>query len=200
MVLPVEHVDIVISEWMGYCLLFESMLDSVLYARDKWLKDSRQIYPNHCSLSLVAMGDEYEYQCHVGIWDDIGGFKMTCMKEDVLREAVIMAVDQYSLVSSDDVIKKFDLTKVKPADLEFESRFSLTMQHNTQCHALVAYFDVGFEVPTYRVYFSTSPQDTPTHWKQTVFFFQEPVKVLTCLLYTSPSPRDRTRSRMPSSA
>ena len=25
-------------------------------------------------------------------------------------------------------------------------------------------------------------------------------KVLTCLLYTSPSPRDRTRSRMPSSA
>ena len=26
------------------------------------------------------------------------------------------------------------------------------------------------------------------------------VKILTCLLYTSPSPRDRTRSRMPSSA
>ena len=26
------------------------------------------------------------------------------------------------------------------------------------------------------------------------------VKVMTCLLYTSPSPRDRTRSRMPSSA
>ena len=25
-------------------------------------------------------------------------------------------------------------------------------------------------------------------------------KVMTCLLYTSPSPRDRTRSRMPSSA
>ena len=25
-------------------------------------------------------------------------------------------------------------------------------------------------------------------------------QVLTCLLYTSPSPRDRTRSRMPSSA
>ena len=25
-------------------------------------------------------------------------------------------------------------------------------------------------------------------------------KILTCLLYTSPSPRDRTRSRMPSSA
>ena len=28
----------------------------------------------------------------------------------------------------------------------------------------------------------------------------EPVAYLICLLYTSPSPRDRTRSRMPSSA
>ena len=27
-----------------------------------------------------------------------------------------------------------------------------------------------------------------------------PTKIMTCLLYTSPSPRDRTRSRMPSSA
>ena len=37
-VLPVEKVDIIISEWMGYFLLYESMLDTVLYARDKWLK------------------------------------------------------------------------------------------------------------------------------------------------------------------
>ena len=27
-----------------------------------------------------------------------------------------------------------------------------------------------------------------------------PLRIYTCLLYTSPSPRDRTRSRMPSSA
>jgi predicted RNA methylase len=33
-----EPVDIIISEWMGYFLIYESMLDSVLYARDKWLK------------------------------------------------------------------------------------------------------------------------------------------------------------------
>lgn len=36
-VLPVDKVDIIISEWMGYFLLYESMLDTVLYARDKWL-------------------------------------------------------------------------------------------------------------------------------------------------------------------
>ena len=35
--LPVPKVDIILSEWMGYCLFYESMLNTVLYARDKWL-------------------------------------------------------------------------------------------------------------------------------------------------------------------
>ena len=35
--LPVPEVDIIISEWMGYFLFYESMLDTVIYARDKWL-------------------------------------------------------------------------------------------------------------------------------------------------------------------
>jgi len=33
----IEKVDIIVSEWMGYCLFYESMLNTVIYARDKWL-------------------------------------------------------------------------------------------------------------------------------------------------------------------
>ncbi|KAF8374648.1 hypothetical protein PRIPAC_81077 [Pristionchus pacificus] len=40
----VEKVDIIISEWMGYCLFYESTLNTVLYARDKWLVP-KQTYP-----------------------------------------------------------------------------------------------------------------------------------------------------------
>ena len=29
----IEKVDIIISEWMGYCLFYETMLKTVLYAR-----------------------------------------------------------------------------------------------------------------------------------------------------------------------
>jgi len=34
-------VDIIISEWMGYFLFYESMLDTVLVARDKFLVRGR---------------------------------------------------------------------------------------------------------------------------------------------------------------
>ncbi len=33
----ITKVDIIVSEWMGYCLFYESMLDSVIVARDRWL-------------------------------------------------------------------------------------------------------------------------------------------------------------------
>ena len=42
--LPVAKVDIIISEWMGYFLLFENMLNSVLYTRDKWLVSCNCIF------------------------------------------------------------------------------------------------------------------------------------------------------------
>jgi protein arginine N-methyltransferase 1 len=43
--LPVPKVDIIISEWMGYCLYYESMLDTVLFARDKWLAVGGLVFP-----------------------------------------------------------------------------------------------------------------------------------------------------------
>ena len=50
-----EKVDIIISEWMGYFLLRESMLDSVLVARDRFLKPGGSLYPSHARLYLALM-------------------------------------------------------------------------------------------------------------------------------------------------
>jgi type I protein arginine methyltransferase len=55
--LPVEKVDIIISEWMGYMLFYESMLDSVLLARDKWLTPGGLIFPDKASLYICAIED-----------------------------------------------------------------------------------------------------------------------------------------------
>jgi protein arginine N-methyltransferase 1 len=53
--LPVPYVDVIISEWMGYFLLYESMLDTVLYARDKWLiKQNGIIMPDKFHLNLAG--------------------------------------------------------------------------------------------------------------------------------------------------
>ena len=60
-VLPVDKVDIIISEWMGYFLLYESMLDSVLYARDRYLNPGGLMFPDEATLYLAAIEDQ-EYK------------------------------------------------------------------------------------------------------------------------------------------
>ena len=39
-------VDIIISEWMGYCLLYECMLETVVAARDRWLRPGGLVLPD----------------------------------------------------------------------------------------------------------------------------------------------------------
>ena len=48
-----EKVDIIVSEWMGYFLLRESMLDSVIVAREKWLKPDGALFPSHATLYVA---------------------------------------------------------------------------------------------------------------------------------------------------
>lgn len=45
-----HSVDVLLSEWMGYCLLYESMLSSVLFARDRWLKPGGAILPDTATI------------------------------------------------------------------------------------------------------------------------------------------------------
>ncbi len=59
--LPFPKVDIIISEWMGYFLLYESMLDTVLYARDKYLDAGGLIFPDRATIYLSGIEDgEYK--------------------------------------------------------------------------------------------------------------------------------------------
>lgn len=55
--LDVDKFDVIVSEWMGYFLLFEAMLDSLIFARGKYLKEGGLLLPNRCTLSLVGVSD-----------------------------------------------------------------------------------------------------------------------------------------------
>ena len=59
--LPYPKVDIIISEWMGYFLLYESMLDTVIYARDNFLADGGLIFPDNAKIYMAGIEDgEYK--------------------------------------------------------------------------------------------------------------------------------------------
>jgi len=64
------------------------------------------------------------------------------------------------------------------ADVEFQSEFTLVANTDGQLTAVVGFFDVEFQSVPHRKSFTTSPYNSPTHWKQTVFLLQTPISVV----------------------
>ncbi|KAG5104890.1 hypothetical protein JHK82_041860 [Glycine max] len=50
-----EQVDVIISEWMGYMLLHKNMLESVITARDRWLKPGGLMLPSKATFGPSPM-------------------------------------------------------------------------------------------------------------------------------------------------
>lgn len=69
-----------------------------------------------------------------------------------------------------------DLYTVDTNCVNFSSPFELTVKKTGSLTAIVGYFDVFFDLDN-PISFSTGPQSTPTHWKQTVFSLSEPISI-----------------------
>ncbi|XP_023811854.1 protein arginine N-methyltransferase 8-B isoform X1 [Oryzias latipes] len=172
--LPVEKVDIIISEWMGYCLFYESMLNTVIFARDKWLqKPGGLMFPDRASLYVLAIEDRQFKDFKIHWWENVYGFDMTCIRNVAMKEPLVDVVDPKQVVTNSCLVKEVDIYTVKPEDLTFSSTFCLQIQRNDYIHALVTYFSVEFTKCHKKTGFSTAPDAAYTHWKQTVFYLED---------------------------
>ncbi|XP_029697879.1 protein arginine N-methyltransferase 8-B isoform X2 [Takifugu rubripes] len=196
--LPVEKVDIIISEWMGYCLFYESMLNTVIFARDKWLKPGGLMFPDRASLYVVAIEDRQYKDYKIHWWENVYGFDMTCIRNVAMKEPLVDVVDPKQVVTNSCLIKgcqscghseqctvhnedffgtlkkqEVDIYTVKTEDLSFTSAFCLQIQRNDYIHALVTYFHIEFTKCHKKTGFSTAPDAPYTHWKQTVFYLED---------------------------
>lgn len=173
---PAGKVDVIISEWMGYLLLFEGMLDSVIYARDNYLKPGGLLLPNRCTISLVGYGSEDRYQNYVKFFHNVYGFNMKCMLKDILREGHVEKCDGAHVLTKPNTICDLDLMTCDLTYSNFSFDFKLEVTKDSKMTSFVGYFDTFFDLPA-KVSFSTSPDSEPTHWQQVVFYLDQPVDV-----------------------
>jgi protein arginine N-methyltransferase 1 len=175
--LPVDKVDIILSEWMGYFLLYESMLDCVLYARDKWLKKDGYMFPDRAQMFLAGIEDKKYKHRKINSWNNIYGFNMKCIKEAAIAEPLIdNCTDEY-LISSTCKIYDIDLYNIKKEELDFMSGYQIEFNCDDIFNGLVSWFNVSFNKVQNKVLLPTGPYDKPTHWKQVVFYIEDDVYV-----------------------
>lgn len=170
-----EEVDIIISEWMGYFLLYESMLDTVLFARDKFLKPDGKLFPDRCTLYICGIEDGEYMSYKYNFWDKVYGIDMSHIKNIALTEPLVDNVNPEQVMSDRVPLVSIDIRTVTKEDLSFAVPFQIKAWRPDLCHALVCFFDVKFSGGNIPVYFTTSPYSEPTHWKQTVFYLDRSI-------------------------
>ena len=176
-----EKVDVIISEWMGYALLYETMLPSVLAARNNFMdRKEGTMWPNKSNMFIEGATDS----C-LDYWDDVYGMNMAPMKRKVVnelrKEANVEIVDSKTVVTNRSELIAFDLNSCNDADLDFKTSFELKPSYHggekdeVKIDKLVVSFDVDFDLlrdeKCTAVSFSTSCQTPSTHWKQTSLWF-----------------------------
>lgn len=172
--------DIIVSEWMGYFLVYEGMLDTIIYARDKLLKPNGIICPNRCTMNIAGIDNQAFYDKHVTFWNDVYGYSMKSLKFECMAEPLVTNVPQESIITSDGQVANFDIMTCTADQVKsFSSDFSLKANRDGTIHAICGWFMTYFdhEKMSTKVVLSTSPFDPPTHWKQTTFFMKEPIIV-----------------------
>jgi protein arginine N-methyltransferase 1 len=161
----------------GYFLLYESMLDTVIFARDKWLVPNGIILPDKAVMYVAAIEDATVRRERFDFWQDVYGFDMSVIRDIAIKEPVVDVVEANAIVTDSKPILSLDILTCKKEDLQFTSKFKLQAQRNDYIHGLVAYFECAFTQVHKPIGFTTAPFARYTHWKQTILYLQDPITI-----------------------
>lgn len=145
--LPVKTVDVIISEWMGYMLLYESMLDSVLVARDRFLAPGGLMAPSQTRLVLSGSTATRLQRERITFWQNVYGFEMgSAMTTPYYGEGLVEHVDKEEVVTSDCIVRDINSHSATVAQLEFHAPFTLlaTSGKTETVRAFLTHFDTFF--------------------------------------------------------
>ena len=175
--------DILISEWMGFYLLHESMLNSVIVARDRFLSPDGIMVPSAATLYMcpVAM-KEYHHE-HFNFWKDVYGFDLSPAqvhaRQARIAQPQILTINPASCLAEPQMILNIELMYIGVEDLRniFASP-TFVINKNDLLHGFAYWFDVEFDSGgEKRVVLSTSPSSPDTHWHQTVVILPDTLLV-----------------------
>eukprot|EP00927_Polykrikos_kofoidii_P072929 TRINITY_DN69002_c0_g1_i1.p1 TRINITY_DN69002_c0_g1~~TRINITY_DN69002_c0_g1_i1.p1 ORF type:complete len:407 (+),score=78.95 TRINITY_DN69002_c0_g1_i1:118-1338(+) len=163
-------VDIIVSEWMGYFLLRESMLDSVLYARDKFLKPGGALYPSHATLLLAPVGHCNLLRDKFCSWQEEGQnwskfndemlswyeTDFSCVREEFMAEqrkyclltGTFVNLTPKSLIGPAKPLLELDLSRLTLEELTNPTepcKCSMRIQRDGPIDGFCGYFDAFFQ-------------------------------------------------------
>ena len=181
-----EKVDVLVSEPMGTLLVNERMIESYIYARDKFLKPEGKMYPRLGRIHVSAFSDDMLHQeiaTKSSFWqqENFYGLDLTCLAPHATRgyftQVVVDQIPPDVLVSNCSSMT-LDFMTITAEELQ-DIILPLSLQVGPPCtiHGIACWFDVLFDGSTVHRWLSTAPGMPVTHWFQLRCVLERPIVV-----------------------
>jgi|APGre2960657444_1045066.scaffolds.fasta_scaffold01283_12 2-polyprenyl-3-methyl-5-hydroxy-6-metoxy-1,4-benzoquinol methylase len=171
-----EQVDVLVSEWVGFHLLHESMLDSVVSARARWLKPDGLMLPSEARVFAAPVNMDAWATEHFQFWTSVDGFDLSAFVPHVaaaaVQEPLVTLVEASQLLAPPCRAASIDCATVSIGELsETGGLCRFRASRSGIVHGYALWFELTF--PGCDAVLSNAPGQPPTHWKQTVVLLPE---------------------------
>lgn len=169
-----EKVDIIVSEVIGHFALEENMLDSIIDARDRFLKKSGRLIPQSVDIFFVPVELPDIYSQEINFWQEkIKGLDFSPTKELAVNNVYLGKIREDQFLSDPQNAGKIDLTIARTVNMQLNCQFLVKKKG--------MFFGLGgwFYAKLFNnIGINTSPLSPPTHWQQCFFPIKKPFQVL----------------------
>ena len=175
LVLPdgLTEVDVIVSDWVGECLLHKSSLKDVILARDKFLTPGGLMFPDTSCLYITGVDDHLNQDAAISFWDHIYGFDMSAIASRIREEPQVVKLSPSQVMTNSTLLKEIDLySQTITEEIDFLSPFQLNVLKKGYIRGFAIHFSIGFNHGVKRIKFSNSV-DSGNDWKQTYLHLQD---------------------------
>ena len=112
------------------------------------------------------------------VWSDVYGLDFSVVKSSAIKKGYLRTPDSKVVITTTARIFDLDLQTIQLSKSTFKSLpFQIEALRDDTVHAFLAWFDYDFTHGSKPVEISTGPFSKSTHWKQTVFYLDNPVNI-----------------------
>ncbi|HEY5959750.1 MAG TPA: methyltransferase domain-containing protein [Polyangiaceae bacterium] len=161
--------DIIISEWMGHFVFYESMLQPLIALRERWLKPGGTMIPARVTLRAALVTDEGFFEDGSFLEHSPYGIDFGPIADLPLRQSRIVDVDEQQILSPYIDLGTIDMHSIRECPSQLHG--SITVPYSTTVYGIVGWFDAML---TSEIELSTAPDQPLTHWRPIFFPLPQP--------------------------
>jgi SAM-dependent methyltransferase len=167
-----ERVDVIVSEWMGHAVFYESMLEPLIALRQRWLAPGGVMLPSRVGLACALVIDEELYDEASFLERQPYGIDFTPIADLPLRQSRLCTLDEEQLASGVCDLGWLDMLTIERTPEAL--RGGLVVGEPATAFGLLVWFaaELGPGITL-----GTGPHDPPTHWRQVFLPFPQPLEV-----------------------